>query len=91
MALGLVHSLADPMLVRILLVMLSSALSLECTYFLHTHNLPPLKPTLSKRFAVLHEAGLIRSAQSNAWYRGNDLTPHCGTIINASNLKAASR
>lgn len=58
---GILHALADPVRVRILMELLSTDSSLNCTTFLHLHPAPLPKSTLSKHMSVLREAGLIQS------------------------------
>ncbi len=84
---GLLHALADPVRVRILMELLSTDSSLNCTTFLHLHPAPLPKSTLSKHMGVLREAGLIQSERRGVELhnrvRLHDTIPKFGRLVDA--------
>lgn len=58
---GILHALADPVRVRMLMELLSTEATLNCTDFRNIHNAPLPKSTLSNHVTILREAGLITS------------------------------
>jgi DNA-binding transcriptional ArsR family regulator len=58
---GILHALSDPVRIRIVMELLTSESTLNCTDFLHIYNAPLPKSTLSKHMGILREAGLIYS------------------------------
>jgi DNA-binding transcriptional ArsR family regulator len=58
---GIMHALSDPVRVSIVMELSSADCTRNCSAFLNVQDTPLPKSTLSKHFAVLREAGLIRS------------------------------
>nr|GEX01773.1 hypothetical protein [Tanacetum cinerariifolium] len=84
---GIMHALADPVRVRILMELISSDSTNNCTSFTNIYLTPLPKSTLSKHFAVLREAGLISSERKGVelrnQMRSNDLVPKFGRLLDA--------
>ncbi len=84
---GIMHALADPVRVRILMGLFSSDCSRNCATFLNIYDTPLPKSTLSKHFAVLRESGLIRSERKGVelhnQVRDKDVMPEFGPLIDA--------
>jgi DNA-binding transcriptional ArsR family regulator len=59
---GILHALSDPVRIRIMMELLTSESTLNCTDFLHIYNAPLPKSTLSKHIGILREAGLLSAA-----------------------------
>lgn len=83
---GIMHALADPVRARILMELVSTESTLNCTDFLHIHNAPLPKSTLSKHMAVLREAGLIHSERRGVELHNRirlDVSPKFGHLTGA--------
>lgn len=84
---GILHALADPVRVRILMGLFRSDCTRNCTTFLNVSNTPLPKSTLSMHFGVLRESGLIRSERRGVelhnQVRDKDVMPKFGPLIDA--------
>lgn len=84
---GILHALADPVRVRILLGLLDSDCTRNCAAFLHVCDAPLPKSTLSKHFTVLRESGLVWSERKGVELhnraRDKDVLPKFGFLIDA--------
>lgn len=84
---GILHALADPVRARILMELVSTESSLNCTAFLHLHPVPLPKSTLSKHMSILREAGLIQSERRGVELhnrvRLHDAIPKFGRLVDA--------
>ena len=84
---GIMHALADPVRVRILMELITSDATNNCTSFTNIYHTPLPKSTLSKHFAVLREAGLISSERKGVelhnQMRSKDLAPKFDRLLEA--------
>lgn len=84
---GIMHALADPVRVRILMELITSDATNNCTSFINIYHTPLPKSTLSKHFAVLREAGLISSERKGVelhnQMRSKDLAPKFDRLLEA--------
>lgn len=60
---GILYGLSDPVRVRIFIELMDAQCARNCSAFLHVNKKPVPKSTLSQHFAILREAGLIRSVR----------------------------
>jgi DNA-binding transcriptional ArsR family regulator len=84
---GILHALADPVRVSILMGLLNADSSRNCTTFVNVKDTPLPKSTLSKHFAILREAGLIRSERKGVELHNQlrlpELVPRFGALLEA--------
>jgi DNA-binding transcriptional ArsR family regulator len=84
---GIMHALSDPVRVRIVMELLGTESTLNCTAFLHIHNAPLPKSTLSKHVEILREAGLIQSERRGVELhnrlRLHDVVPKFESLVGA--------
>ncbi|MGI4760953.1 MAG: ArsR/SmtB family transcription factor [Janthinobacterium lividum] len=84
---GILHALADPVRVSILMGLLNADTSRSCNTFVNVKDTPLPKSTLSKHFAILREAGLIRSERKGVELQNRtrlqELVPRFGTLLEA--------
>ena len=84
---GILHALLDPVRVRIVMELMGSESTLNCTAFLHIHNAPLPKSTLSKHMEVLRAAGLIYSERRGVELRNrlrlHDMMPKFEPLVAA--------
>lgn len=83
---GILHALADPVRARILMELISSDSTLNCTAFLNIYNTPLPKSTLSQHFTILRESGLVYSERKGVAMHNrvrNDIMPIFGDLVGA--------
>lgn len=84
---GILHALADPVRVRILMELITSDSTNNCTSFTNIYRIPLPKSTLSQHFTVLREAGLISSERKGVELRNqirtNDVMAKFGHLVGA--------
>jgi DNA-binding transcriptional ArsR family regulator len=83
---GILHALADPVRARLMMELHSTESTLNCTAFLHLHNAPLPKSTLSKHVEILRAAGLIHSERRGVELHNRvrlDVIPKFGQLTGA--------
>lgn len=84
---GILHALSDPVRVRILMELVTTESTLNCTAFVNIYHTPLPKSTLSKHMSILREAGLIyserRGVELHNRVRLHDVMPKFEQLIGA--------